>query len=158
LHDESVVPVSSSLPSPMAQTEETGLHASTVSSTMAGSTDPDSSTSLSGDEHDHIDSLLRSLPSDLTDEQHDRAEAFIRSRANVFSRSEYDIGRTSIIPHCINMGDHSPHFEQLRRHPQAQLPVIDEHVQNMLEHDVIEPGASPWCSNVVMVCKQNGIM
>jgi len=33
----------------------------------------------------------------------------------------------------------------------AQLPVIDEHVQHMLEHDVIEPAASPWCSNVVMV-------
>ena len=32
----------------------------------------------------------------------------------------------------------SPHFEQLRRHPTAQLPVIDEHVQHTLEHDVIE--------------------
>jgi len=131
----------------MTQTEETGLHASTVSSTTAGSTDSDSSTSLSENEHDHIDSLLRSLPSDLTDVQRDHAEAFIRLRANVFSRSEYDIGHTGIIPHRINTGDHSPHFEQLRRHPQAQLPVIDEHVQNMLEHGVIEPAASPWCSN-----------
>jgi len=86
LHDESVMPVSSSLRSPMAQTEETGLHASTVSSTTAGSTDSDSSTSHSGDAQDHIDSLLRSLPSDLTDEQRNRAEAFIRSHANVFSR------------------------------------------------------------------------
>jgi len=39
-----------------------------------------------------------------------------------------------------------------------QLPVIDEHVQHMLEHDIIEPAASPWCSNVVMVCKQDGTM
>jgi len=39
-----------------------------------------------------------------------------------------------------------------------QLPVIDEHVQHMLEHDVIETAASPWCSNVVMVCKQDGTM
>jgi len=31
-------------------------------------------------------------------------------------------------------------------------------VQNMLEHDVIEPAASPWCSNVVMVRKQDGTM
>ena len=69
-----------------------------------------------------------------------------------------DIGRTSIIPHRIDTGEHIPHLEQLRRHPQAQLPVIDEHVQNMLEHDVIEPAASPWCSNVVMVHKQDGTM
>ena len=46
----------------------------------------------------------------------------------------------------------------IRDSPQAQLPVIDEHVQNMLEHDVIEPAASPWCSNVVMVRKQDGTM
>ena len=40
----------------------------------------------------------------------------------------------------------------------AQLLVIDKHVQRMLEHDVIEPAASPWCSNVVMVRKQDGTM
>jgi len=105
----------------------------------AARTDSDPSDSLSENVHDHLDSLLRGLPPELTDAQRDRAEAFIRSRASVFSRSEYDIGRTSIIPHRVDTGEHAPHFEQLRRHPQAQLPVIDEHVQNMLEHDVIEP-------------------
>jgi len=95
--------------------------------TTADLTDPDSSTLLA-DQQDHIGSLLHSLPSDLTDEQRDHTEAFIRSHANVFSWSEYDIGCTNIIPHRIDMGDHSPHFEQLRRHPTAQLPVIDEHV------------------------------
>jgi len=83
---------------------------------------------------------------------------FICSHVHVFSQSEYDIGRTSIIPHCTDTGDSSPHFEQLWRHPTTQLPVIDEHVQHMLEHDVIEPAASPWCSNVVMVRKQDGTM
>jgi len=40
----------------------------------------------------------------------------------------------------------------------AQLPLIDEHVENMLKHDVIEPATSPWYSNVVMVHKQDGTM
>jgi len=40
----------------------------------------------------------------------------------------------------------------------VQLPLIDEHVGKMLWHDVIEPAASPWCSNVVMVWKQDGTM
>ena len=52
----------------------------------------------------------------------------------------------------------APHFEQLRRHPTTQLPIIDEHVEHMLAHDVIEPAASPWSSNVVMVRKQDGSM
>jgi len=112
--DESAMLVSDSLRSSPTQTVETGLCAATVSSTMtADRTDSDSSDSLSENAHDDIDSLLRSLPSDLTDAQRDRAEAFIRSRASVFSRSEYDIGRTSIIPHRIDTGEHAPHFEQL---------------------------------------------
>jgi len=44
-----------------------------------------------------------------------------------------------------------PHFEQLRHHPTMQLPLIDERVEHMLQHDVIEPAALPWCSNMVMV-------
>jgi len=158
LHYESVLPVSSGSRPPTALTEGTALRASTVSSTMANPVDSDSSTSPSGDAQDHIDSLLRSLPSDLSDEQRNCAGAFIRSHANVFSRSEYDIGRTSIIPQCTDTGDNSPHFEQMRHHPMVQLPVIDEHVQNMLEHDVTEPAASPWCSSVVMVHKQDDTM
>ena len=77
--------------------------------------------------------MLDRLPSDLTPDQRDRAESFIRCYANVFSASEFDIGRTNIIPHRIDMGDGGPHFEQLRRHPTAQLPVIDEHIQHMLD-------------------------
>jgi len=157
--DGSAMLVSDSFRSQPTATAVTELRAATVSSTTAAAcADPDPPDTLSEDAHDHLDSLLRSLPSDLTDEQRDRAEAFIRSRASVFSRSEYDIGRTSIIPHRIDTNQHAPHFEQLRRNPQAQLPVIDDHVQNMLEHDVIEPTASPWCSNVVMVHKQDGTM
>ena len=142
----------------MAHTDGTELHTSTFSTATADMMDPDSSTLPAGGPHDHIDSLLHSLPSDLSDEQCVRAEAFIRSRVDVFSKSEYDIGQTNIIPHRINTSDHNPHFEQLRHHPTAQLPVIDKHVQHMLEHDVIEPVALPWCSNVVMVRKQEGTM
>jgi len=36
--------------------------------------------------------------------------------------------------------------------------MIDEHVEHMLAHDVIEPAALPWSSNVVMVRKQDGSM
>jgi len=87
-------------------------------------------------------------------EQCARAEALIKSRSNVFSRSEYEIGRTCVIPHCINTGDNTPHFEQLRHHRTTQLLLIDEHVEHMPQHDIIKPDVSPWCSNVVMV--QNG--
>jgi len=131
LFDESAVPASSSLQPAMVPMDGAELLVSSVSAATSDATDPDSLTSPSGDQQDHIDSLLRSLPSDLTSDQRDHAETFIRSYANVFSKSEYGIGRTNITPHRIDTGEHSPHFEQLWRHPTAQLPVIDEHIQNM---------------------------
>jgi len=109
LFDESVMPVSSSLRPTMVQTDGTELRTSTVSSTTAEPTDSDSSILPVGDARDHIDGLLRSLPLDLSDEQHDHAKAFIRSRTNVFSRSEYDIGHRG----PTNIILHRPHFEQL---------------------------------------------
>ena len=116
--DGSAMLVSDSFRSPTTTTAETWLHAATVSSTMAAArADSDPPDSLSENVHDHLDSLLRGLPPDLTDAQRDCAEAFIRSHASVFSRSEYDIRHTSIIPHHIDTGEHAPHFEQLRRHP-----------------------------------------
>jgi len=131
---------------------------SSVSAATSDSLASGLSTSPSGDQLEHIDILLHSLPLDLTPDQQEHAETFIRSYANIFSKWEYDIGRTNIIPHPIDTGDSSPHFEQLCHHPTAQLLVIDEHVQHMLEHDVIEPATSPWCSNVVIVQKQDGTM
>jgi len=110
------------------------------------------------DDYQHVQCLIERLPDDLTAEQRARAEEFIKSRSHVFSKSEFDIGRTDVLRHRIETGDHAPHFEQLRRHPTTQLPVIDRHVEEMLQHDVIEPAASPWCSNVVMVWKRDGTM
>ena len=107
--------------------------------------------------YDHIQCIINGLPEDLTAEQRARAEAFIKARSNVFSHSEYNIGRTSIIPPRIDTGNTAPNFEQLRCHPTTQLPLIDEQVENMLRHDVIEPAAWSWCSNVMMVHKQDGI-
>ena len=63
-----------------------------------------------------------------------------------------------MLKHRIDTEDRLPHYEPLRRHPTSQLPLIDQHVEAMLRHDVVEPAASPWCSNVVMVKKKDGTM
>jgi len=129
LLDESASPVSPGLLPEMVSMDGTELLAPSVSAMISDALASDSSNSPSGDQLEHIDSLLCNLPLDLTADQRERAETFIRSYANVFSKTEYDIGRTNIIQHRIDTGESGPHFEQLRRHPTAQLPVIDEHVQ-----------------------------
>ena len=111
-------------------------------------------TKASGADCSHVQCLIDGLPSHLTPEQRAMAERFFRSRANIFSRSEFDIGWTDILKHRIDTGNNPPHYERLRHHPTTQLLQIDAHVEEMLKHDVIEPAASPWCSNVVMLSLQ----
>ena len=108
------------------------------------------------DQQEHVQCLVDGLPKDLTKRQHQLAEGFIRSRVHSFSKADFDIGWTDIIKHHIDTGNNHPHYERLHRHPTSQLTMIDEQVEDMLRHDIIEPAASPWCSNVVMVCKKDG--
>ena len=96
------------------------------------------------------------MPSELTDYERQQAEAFISANADVFSATEFDLGRTGMVKHTIDTGESKPFKQQLRRHPMAYLPVIDEHVEKMASNGIVEPTISPWASNVVRFRKQDG--
>ena len=104
----------------------------------------------------HLRVVLEHLPPEVDPDQRAAAEEFIRERAGLFSKSEYDIGKTSRVRHVIDTGMHRPFNEAMRRHPLAHLEIIDKHVTEMLQHDIIEPAASPWASNVVLMRNTNG--
>jgi hypothetical protein len=76
---------------------------------------------------------------------------------DVFSRDEFDIGRTSLIKHEI------PLLEKTRptkQHPYRQGDLkdreIEKQVDNLLQQELIEESSSPWSSPVVLVKKKNG--
>ena len=58
------------------------------------------------------------------------------------------------VEYRIDPGAHRPIRQALRRHPFKYLDVIDEQVERMKAHGIIEPTTSPWASNVVFVCKE----
>ena len=112
----------------------------------------------SDDEYAHIQCLVDDLPSTLTDDQRMGATRFIRDNAGVFSKSEYDLGHTDLVEHQIDTGDNQPVRQALRRHPVAYLPLIDQHVNDMVENNIIEPrSGSEWISNVVLVRKKTAV-
>jgi hypothetical protein len=100
----------------------------------------------------HIQCIFDALPPELTQEERQQAVDFIQKNASLFSKSEFDIGRTNLVQHRIDTGDNRPFKQVLRRHPIAHLPTTDEHVKNMLANDIIEPAAS----NVVLIHKKDG--
>ena len=107
------------------------------------------------DNNSHLQPIIDSLPSDLTVEERNEAINLLFNYNDVFSRHEYDLGRTTLMEHRIDTGNARPIRQQLRRHPQTYLNVIDTEIEKMAASGVIEPSCSPWASNVVVVTKHD---
>ena len=70
---------------------------------------------------------------------------------NVFAKSKYDLGRTNIVQHEIDTGDHRPIKQAPCRMPLNKKEIVRKEVQNMLQNGIIEPSVSPWSSPIVLV-------
>ena len=102
---------------------------------------------------DFIKEMFDKIALDLTEEQKRQVEELLQENREVFSTSELDLGRTNLVKHTIDTRTNRPFKQALRRHPMAYLPIIDEHVDKMLDNDICEPSYGPWASNVVLVKK-----
>jgi len=102
-----------------------------------------------------VDSMIGSLPADLNDSQRDSVRELLETYQDVLSKDEYDVGRTDLVHHTIDTGEHRPIRQTLRRHPVTYLETIDQQVDEIIRHDIVEPAASPWASNVVLLRKKD---
>ena len=103
-----------------------------------------------------VQQLMDSLPDELCESQRKQVRALLHENEEIFSNGEYDIGRTPLVECRIDTGAHRPIRQPLRRQPFEYLDTIDEQVAEMADHGIIEPAASPWASNVVLVRKKDG--
>jgi len=65
------------------------------------------------------------------------------------------LGCISQVEHSIDTGDARPIKRNPYRTPHALKPVVVEHINDMLERDIIEPRMSPWSSSIVLVQKKS---
>src|SRR6218665_457805 len=109
---------------------------------------------------EEAETILRPLwteaDSEVPQASRDRLKAVLLRHRDAFSLGEWDLGFTDRLQHRIDTGDERPVRQPLRRQPLSLLPVIDEQVQQMLVQGLIEPSASEWSSNVVIVRKKDG--
>ena len=105
---------------------------------------------------DPIEQLMASLPQELTEVQREDVRKLLKHYEPIFSKNEFDIGRTHLVEYRIDTQDHRPIRQPLRRHPFKHLDLIDAEVAKMQEHGIVEAAASPWASNVVLVRKKDG--
>ena len=124
----------------------TGPHQNIVKTCTVTCVEPDLS---------YLQPVVDSLPESLSEEQREEAIKLVYDFKDVFSKHDYDLGRTDLIEHVIETGDARPVREALRKQPQVHLSVIDAEVEKMAASGVIEPSYSPWASNIVVVTKHD---
>jgi hypothetical protein len=100
---------------------------------------------------------MLNLPGEnLTPEQFQQLEKKLMENADVFAIDESELGRTTIVKHSIDTGDHPPIEQFPRRTPFVHREKVAQLVSDMLKQQVIQPSSSAWASPVVLVSKKDG--
>ncbi|KAK3085966.1 hypothetical protein FSP39_011423 [Pinctada imbricata] len=100
--------------------------------------------------------MYDSCDKDLDTEERIKVKNFLRKHQDLFSKSDKDIGQTSLVEHTIETGDARPIKQRPYRIPLAKRFLAEAEIRDMAERGIIEPSNSPWCSNLVMVTKKDG--
>ena len=117
--------------------------------------DPDISTTKNATPSKSLLDLVTIDEDNLTSEQLNISRAIIQEHQDVFSKSETDIGHTDIATHHIDLTEEVPFKQRPRNIPPSMYAEVKEHLQGLLEGNIIRKSKSPWSSNVVLCRKKN---
>jgi len=95
---------------------------------------------------DVICQMMDKLPGELTESHRSNVQHLLQKNEAIFSTGNYDIGRTHLVEHRIDTGNHRPVRQPLRRQPFEHLKVIDQQVDEMKKHGIIEQAHGPRIS------------
>ena len=131
---------------------------STVSSLGASERDSDSGSEVNKDRDGRRQCLraVLNLPVDgLTKTQKEQLAQFLLKSDDVFSLDDSDLGRTSLVCHSVDTGDHPPIKQPPRRIPFAQREVVSKMIEDMQQKGIVQPSTSAWASPIVLVPKKD---
>ena len=92
----------------------------------------------------------------LSSPQRKELASLLDEFTDIFSSGPADLGRTGIVQHRIDTGDHPPIKQAPRRVPMHQQGTVRQHMDDMLQHGVVQPSTSPWAAPIVLVKKKDG--
>lgn len=89
-------------------------------------------------------------------EERSAAKALLRKYRTVFATSDQDLGCTNLITHDIPLLDDAPVRQRHRRIPPSEYELVKEHINKLLETQIIRESSSPYASPIVLVRKKDG--
>ena len=92
----------------------------------------------------------------ITKAERDQVASLLHKFSDVISLNDNDLGKTSLVAHSINTGDHPPIKCMPYRTPFKRREIIDKEIARMQELDVIEECDGPWAFPIVLVQKKDG--
>jgi hypothetical protein len=96
------------------------------------------------------------LDPSMSDEWKQRANSLLADFSDVFSKHDFDIGRTDSVEHKISLTDDTPFRERSRPIPPKDLEDARRHIAKLLEANIIRESKSPYASPICLVRKKNG--
>lgn len=89
-------------------------------------------------------------------EEKARLEELILKNKDMFFQDDDDLGHTTREQHRIRLKDDEPVTAAFRRIPPSQFQEVKEHIQGLLDKNIIHRSNSPYASPVVIVWKKDG--
>lgn len=93
---------------------------------------------------------------DLNSEEVEQIKNFLWSWRKVFSQHEDDVGFTNLVSHKIQLHDDTPFKQRYRKIPPSMYDEVKQHLQHLLNANIIRKSYSPFSSNVVLVRRKDG--
>ena len=105
----------------------------------------------------HLSAYLEEWGQDLNDEQKGQLRTLLATNQDVFSKHNYDVGKTTLTKHEIPVHAGTT---PIKMHPYRQSPEqekeIERQLKQMVESGLVEPGRGAWSFPVVLAKKKSG--
>ncbi|KAK3106295.1 hypothetical protein FSP39_017215 [Pinctada imbricata] len=116
---------------------------------------PVKSTTATSSSSDAIDQM--NIPRDeLTSTQLSQVNSLLHDFQDILSTGDRDIGHNEAVKHRIELSNEIPFKQRYRKIPPSMIDEVREHIQQLLEGNIIRKSHSPFSSNVVLARKKNG--